>query len=71
MTSHQPIRKLNKKVIYYCLIGLIALSVPAIICLVSPGKSARATIARQHDPQANHNVSDVKIISGTKGAASP
>lgn len=64
--SHQPIRKLNKKVIYWCLIGLVTLSAPAIFSLASSGKHDRFTDPKRREPQANLNVHDTKSISGTE-----
>lgn len=66
MMSHQPIRKLNKKVIYCCLIGLVALSVPAIFSLASSAKNDRNADSQRREPQANLNVHDTKSISGTE-----
>lgn len=64
--SHQPIRKLNKKVIYWCLIGLVTLSAPAIFSLASSRKNDRFTDPKRRAPQANLNVHDTKSISGTE-----
>lgn len=62
--STQPIRKLNKRLIYWCLVGLVALSVPALVSLASSKEKNRQNEQKQHNPQANLNSKDGAIISG-------
>jgi type IV secretory pathway VirB10-like protein len=62
--STKPIRKLNKRAIYWCLIGLVSLSVPAIVSLASSKEKSSQTEQKKHNPQANLNSKDGAIISG-------
>jgi type IV secretory pathway VirB10-like protein len=64
MSINQPIRKLNKPLIYWCLLGLVSLSVPAIVSLASSKEKSSQTEQKQHNPQANLNSKDGAIISG-------
>lgn len=60
------IRKLNKKAIYWCLVGMIGLSVPAIYSLASSTKNDDRTVKKGRDPQPNLHKNDVRAISGTE-----
>ena len=62
--STKPIRKLNKRAIYWCLIGLVLLAVPAIVSLASSKEKSSQTEQKKHNPQANLNSKDGAIISG-------
>jgi type IV secretory pathway VirB10-like protein len=64
MSTNKPIRKLNKRLIYWCLIGLVSLSVPAIVSLASSKEKSSQTEQIKHNPQANINSKDGAIISG-------
>jgi len=64
--SQQPIRKLNKRLIFCCLVGLIALSLPAVISLASFGKRDKNTEKKHHEAHANMNAHDSKAITGTE-----
>lgn len=61
----QPVRKLNKKHIYLCMLGLFALSIPAIVSIASTEKKSVAKQA-EREPQANLNMHDTKAIAGTE-----
>ncbi len=62
--STQPIRKLNKRAIYWCLVGVAALSVPALVSLASSKEKHGSSEQKQPNPQANLNSKDGAIISG-------
>lgn len=62
--SHQTIPKLNKRLIYWCLMGVVALSIPALISLASSKEKRDKNAQDQHHPQANFNSQDSAIISG-------
>lgn len=62
--SHQVIPKLNKRLIYICLFGVLALSIPAIISLASTKEKSDKKSQEQHHPQVNLNSQDGVILSG-------
>ena len=64
--SPQPIRKLNKRLIFWCLVGLIALSLPAVISLASFNRREKNTEQKHHEAHANMNAHDSKAITGTE-----
>ncbi len=59
----KPIRKLNKRLIYCCLAGLVSLSVPAIVSLAS-SKEKRTNEPNHHTSEPSLNNKDSAIISG-------
>lgn len=63
--NNQPVRKLNKRLIYWCLIGMIVLSLPALISLASFNKPQRAS-DKAHEAHANIYAHDAKAITGTE-----
>lgn len=63
MTSQQPIKRLNKRLIYWCLVGLIVLTLPAIFSLASINKRQPST-EKNKETHANVYVQDSKIITG-------
>lgn len=62
--STKPIRKLNKRAIYWCLVGVAALSVPALVSLAASKEKHGSSEQKQANPQANLNSKDGAIISG-------
>lgn len=66
MMSQQPIRKLNKRHIYWCLVGALVLSLPAVISLASFGKKEKATEQREREAHPNLFAHDTKSITGTE-----
>ena len=66
MMSQKPVRKLNKRLIYWCLLGLMALSIPAIVSLASSSKKEKTTDQKQREPHANSYAHDAIAIAGTE-----
>lgn len=64
--SHLPVRKLNKRLIYWCLVGLIALSLPAVISLASFGNREESTEKKNKEAHPNLFVHDANAITGTE-----
>lgn len=64
MTLNQPVRKLNKKLIYCSLMGLMALGIPAIISIASSGKAERNSHHKLDKPQPNNFAHDAVAIAG-------
>lgn len=64
--SQEHIRKLNKRLIYWCLVALIVLSLPAILSLASFNKKEPKTERKHSEAHANINAHDVKAIAGTE-----
>lgn len=62
--TQQPIRKLNKRLIYWCLMGLVAMSLPALISLASFNKRDEKSERKPHEVHANMNTHDAKVIAG-------
>lgn len=60
----EPIRKLNKRLIYWGLFGLVSLSVPALVSLASSKEKRKQNEPHQHNSEANLNNKDSVIISG-------
>ncbi len=60
----KPIRKLNKRLIYWGLFGLVSLSVPALVSLASSKEKRKPNESRQHNSEANLNNKDSVMISG-------
>ncbi len=60
----EPIRKLNKRLIYWGLFGLISLSVPALVSLASSKEKRKDNDPHQHSSEANLNSKDSVTISG-------
>lgn len=66
MAEH-PVRKLNKRLIYWCLLGLVALSVPALVSLASSSKKTDQNEAsKQTKAQPNTYAHDAMAITGTE-----
>lgn len=66
MMPEQPVRKLNKRLIYWCLLGLIVLCVPAVFSLTSLNKKKNNPEDKQKEAHANLSAHDSKTISGTE-----
>src|SRR5690606_5931967 len=66
LMSQQSIRKLNKRHIYWCLVGMIVLSLPAVISLASFGKKEKSAEQRQREAHPNLVSQDTKTITGTE-----
>src|SRR5258708_6374873 len=64
--SQQPIRKLNKRLIYWSLMGLAVLTLPAIIFLASFGKKEARGEQNHREVHSNLLVHDTETISGTE-----
>lgn len=62
----KPVRKLNKKHIYLCMLGLFALSLPAIFSLASHDKKSASSKQVERGPQVNSYAHDTKTITGTE-----
>lgn len=60
----EPIRKLNKRLIYWGLFGLVSLSVPALVSLASSKETKKNSDKNQHNSEPNLNNKDSVIISG-------
>lgn len=64
MKNYQPVRKLNKRLIYWSLMGLLGLSVPAIFALASSNKQAQTPSHLRDNPQPNNFTQDGNAIAG-------
>lgn len=65
MMNNQPVRKLNKRLIYWCLVGMIILSLPALISLASFNRPEKAS-EKALEVHANVYAHDAKTITGTE-----
>ena len=64
MKTRQPIRKLNKRHIYWGLMALLGLAMPAVYSIASSKKSEHKLSHVRDNPQPNHTAQDVFAIAG-------
>jgi type IV secretory pathway VirB10-like protein len=66
MKTMQPIRKLNQRHIYWGLMGLLGLAMPAVYSITSSSKAERKVSHVRDNPQPNNIAHDAFTIAGTE-----